>query len=236
MIIQCTLCFSFVLAQRTHSPRALWNVSGSLRLSAVRKNMHHCRHTDVELQPLRITSHWGDACWMTSWRTVSVCDFFLFCFFGQSKFLFIIFLLFFYYFILNFILIFHRFLFLFIFHIALFSALKQTPCAHVAFETEWVTVFIYSAFFNINRGSVLITLFGCYVAGATWNCCCLGACCVYTTHPCSNLQCYFIRCHVHASGAYVFSCNLSPALLAEWQGSFTCSCCCGNTGVERTPK
>ena len=32
----------------------------------------------------------------------------------------------------------------------------------------------------------------------------------------------------------MFSCNLPPALLAEWAGSFTH--CCGNTGVERIPK
>ena len=31
----------------------------------------------------------------------------------------------------------------------------------------------------------------------------------------------------------VFGCNLPPALLAEWPGSFTCHC--GNTGVEQTP-
>ena len=31
----------------------------------------------------------------------------------------------------------------------------------------------------------------------------------------------------------VFRCNLPPALLAEWPGSFTCHC--GNTGVERIP-
>ena len=32
----------------------------------------------------------------------------------------------------------------------------------------------------------------------------------------------------------MFSCNLSPALLAEWLGSFTCYC--GNTWVEQIPK
>ena len=32
----------------------------------------------------------------------------------------------------------------------------------------------------------------------------------------------------------MFSCNLSPALLAQWPGSFTCYC--GNTGEERIPK
>ena len=34
-------------------------------------------------------------------------------------------------------------------------------------------------------------------------------------------------------GVYVFKCNLPPALLAEWPGSFTCRC--SNTGVELTP-
>ena len=34
-------------------------------------------------------------------------------------------------------------------------------------------------------------------------------------------------------GVCVLRCNLPPALLAEWPGSFTCHC--GNTGVERTP-
>ena len=31
----------------------------------------------------------------------------------------------------------------------------------------------------------------------------------------------------------LFRCNLPPALLAKWPGSFTCHC--GNTGVEQTP-
>ena len=34
-------------------------------------------------------------------------------------------------------------------------------------------------------------------------------------------------------GVCVFRCNLPPALLTEWPGSFTCHC--GNTGAERTP-
>ena len=33
-------------------------------------------------------------------------------------------------------------------------------------------------------------------------------------------------------GVCVFRCNLPPALLEEWRGSFACRC--GNTGVERT--
>ena len=38
--------------------------------------------------------------------------------------------------------------------------------------------------------------------------------------------------HRWVKGVCVFRCNLSPALLAEWLGSFMCHC--GNTGVERT--
>ena len=34
-------------------------------------------------------------------------------------------------------------------------------------------------------------------------------------------------------GVCMFRCNLPPALLAEWPGSFMCHC--GNMGVERTP-
>ena len=34
-------------------------------------------------------------------------------------------------------------------------------------------------------------------------------------------------------GVFVFRCNLPPALLAEWLGSFMCHC--GNTRLERTP-
>ena len=61
-------------------------------------------------------------------------------------------------------------------YIELVSALMQTGCAHVAYDSEWGTVSFYSAFFNINQSGVLTVLFGCYVASATWNCFCLGAC------------------------------------------------------------
>ena len=75
------------------------------------------------------------------------------------------------------------------FNFALFSALGQTHCAHVACDSEWVTASFYSAF-NIQRNGVLTALFGCYMAAATWNCCCLGARCVYTIQPCSSLFTY----------------------------------------------
>ena len=78
------------------------------------------------------------------------------------------------------------------------------------------------------------------MAGATWklhgwchvNCCRLGANSVYTIQPCSRLQRHFIQSHI--LGACAFRCNLPPALLTEWSGSFTCYC--GNTRVERIPK
>ena len=89
----------------------------------------------------------------------------------------------------------------------------------------------YSAFLNIHRSGVLTALFDCYVTGATWNCCHLGAFCLRCTtmHHVTSLH-----ANPHTYGACVFSCNLPPALLAEWPGSFTCHC--GNTGLERIPE
>ena len=48
-----------------------------------------------------------------------------------------------------------------------------------------------------------------------------------TMHHVTSCKATYVRC-MH------FNCNLPPALLAEWPGSFTCYC--GNTGVERIPK
>ena len=48
-----------------------------------------------------------------------------------------------------------------------------------------------------------------------------------TMHHVTSCKATYVRC-------MRVSCNLPPALLAEWPGSFTCHC--GNTGVERTPK
>ena len=44
---------------------------------------------------------------------------------------------------------------------------------------EWLA--FHSAFLNIHWGSVLTALFGCYMAGAMWNCCHLGTHCVHHT-------------------------------------------------------
>ena len=51
---------------------------------------------------------------------------------------------------------------------------------------------------------------------------------VYTIQPCI-ISHYFMQNHIRIQDACVFSCkDLSPALLAEWPGSFTCYC--GNKG------
>ena len=68
------------------------------------------------------------------------------------------------------------------------------------------------------------------MAGATWNCSRLSASSVYTIQPCTMS----LHAKPHMQGGCVFSCNLPPALLAEWPGSFMCYH--GNTGVEQIPK
>ena len=40
-------------------------------------------------------------------------------------------------------------------------------------------------------------LFGCYMAGATSNCCHLSTHFMDTIQPCTSLQCHFIQSHVH---------------------------------------
>ena len=62
-----------------------------------------------------------------------------------------------------------------------------SDCILAICDSDWVTVAFYSMFLNIHWSSVLTVLFGCYMAGAVWNCYCAGACSVYTTQPCTNL-------------------------------------------------
>ena len=54
-------------------------------------------------------------------------------------------------------------------------------------------------------------------AGAMWHYCYLSPSFVYTIQQCTSLQRHFI------CSPCVFSCNLPPALLAEWPGSFMSS-------------
>ena len=87
----------------------------------------------------------------------------------------------------------------------------------------------YSAFLNIHRSGVLTAL-----AWLVPRICCqresVSARSVYTIQPCT----VSLHAKPPTQGVCVFSCNLPPALLAEWPGSFTCYC--SNTGVERIPK
>ena len=120
------------------------------------------------------------------------------------------------------------------FYIMLFFTLEQAHCSLVTCDFKWETFTYNSAFFNVHLSDLLMALFGCYMVNAIWNCHRLGARSVYIIQPCVCLQCYFIPSHIIMCGACVFSCNLPPALLAKWVGSFMCYC--GNTGVERIPK
>ena len=60
-------------------------------------------------------------------------------------------------------------------------------------SSEW-TVALHSAFWISIE--VVTALFICYMAGATWNFCRLGASSMYTMQPCISLQCHFIRSHI----------------------------------------
>ena len=105
------------------------------------------------------------------------------------------------------------------FYTAVFSALEQTHCALVAWDSKRVTIFFkwctYSAIWL-------------YRVGATREA--VSARCVCTIQSCTMSH-HFMQSHI---GACVFNSNLPPAPLADWPGSFTCYC--GNTGVERIPK
>ena len=107
------------------------------------------------------------------------------------------------------------------FCIGLFSTLEQTHCTLVTFDSQWVTV-TFQCVLNICQSGVLTALIGWYMAGAMWNCCCLGTFFVNhtTMHHVTSCKATYI-CKVHA--------YLPPAFLVKWLGSFMCYC--GNTGV-----
>ena len=81
--------------------------------------------------------------------------------------------------------------------------------------------------FNVSRLSVIVLVFEyppkLCTYSANWmlrGWCRHGTRFVYTSvQPCTGLE-----------GSCVYSCNLLPAFLAEWPGSYTCYC--GNTGVD----
>ena len=87
---------------------------------------------------------------------------------------------------------------------------------------EWLA--FYNALFEQPQKWCPYTFYSAGMAGATWNCCPLGASSVYTIQPCTMS----LHAKPHMYGGCMFSCNLPPALLAEWLGSFTSNC--GKTG------
>ena len=97
------------------------------------------------------------------------------------------------------------------FYIALFSALEQTHCAHVACDSEG---------YLLQRVFLISTeVAGVLVSSALWllhgwwhvKCCRIGESSVYTIQPCTSLQCHLSKPH-----RCVFSCcHLPPALLVE---------------------
>ena len=75
---------------------------------------------------------------------------------------------------------------------------------------KWMTVSFNSSYFiNIQGSGVLISLFGCSIAYATWNCCRTGASFVYTIQLCTSLQCHFIQSHIGRVYVYLaVTCHL----------------------------
>ena len=62
---------------------------------------------------------------------------------------------------------------------------------------------------------VVTALFGCYMAGATWNCCHLSASSVYIIQPCISLLCLFIQSHI--CGVHV--CLAATGRFHFWQNN-----------------
>ena len=62
---------------------------------------------------------------------------------------------------------------------------------------------------------VVTSLLGSYMAGAWWNCCCLGLCGLCTLYNRAvDMVCHVIRSHVHRMHV-CFSCSLPPALFGR---------------------
>ena len=74
------------------------------------------------------------------------------------------------------------------------SLLPSRPIALWSIATEWKS--LYTACFEYPSKWLKRCLAG-YMAGATWNCCFLGACSVYTLLPCTSVQFLSIRSHMH---------------------------------------
>ena len=79
----------------------------------------------------------------------------------------------------------------------------------------------------LNIYKVVTVLFGCYMAGATWNCCCLRSHFVYTMQPSTSLQCHSIWYHIPR----MYACLSVTCHLHFWQNYS-----CRNTKVEQILK
>ena len=104
--------------------------------------------------------------------------------------------------------------------IAIFSASEQTHCVLVVCDSEWVTV---AEVVYLQRCLVVTQLVPRETAAVSAHV----VCTPYSHAPRSYSK-------SHMQGACVFNCNLPPAFLAKWPGSFACYC--GNTVMELIPK
>ena len=75
---------------------------------------------------------------------------------------------------------------------------------------------LHSIFLNIHKSDVVTVLFGCYMASAMWNCCCLSACSLYTIQPCNILQCHFMQNHKHWVHAHFAVTSHLPTWQNDW--------------------
>ena len=108
-------------------------------------------------------------------------------------------------------------------HITYWADSLRSP----VFLHEWQAFFI-ARFLNIHRSGVLTAL-AWLVPHETADISAQVMCTPY-----NHASCHFMQSHIRKVYASLAQCNLPPALLEEWPGSFTCYC--GNTGVERIPK
>ena len=93
---------------------------------------------------------------------------------------------------------------------AILRSLEQTHCARMWFYmSDWPC----STFLFCFEYPPKWCTYSAGMAGATWNCSCLGASPVSTIQPCTMS----LQAKPHTYGVCVFSCNLPPVLLAEWR-------------------
>ena len=102
-------------------------------------------------------------------------------------------------------------------YIALFSALEQTHCTRMWFYmSDKIARFLFCfCFLNIHQSGVLTALAWLLpheTAAVSAQILCT---------PYNRAPCHFMQSHIRKVYACFSSCNLPPALLAEWPGSFT---------------